>query len=192
MTATPTLLNYGDTVRIVNSYGGQNKGGYLGIGPAASKITGALDLIGTFATTDNHDDVTQWIIQPSADSPKNPGESVLSGDKINLVNSKDNGYLALFNSIPPGNTGYPVATSSASNNPTITIAWYILIKTPNQGNDQALSDQTELYLVATFGPLASVLDTNGVGVKPFDKYSVTGARLVTRDGGSGAWTMTKV
>ncbi|UIK14149.1 hypothetical protein LZK80_33240 (plasmid) [Rhizobium leguminosarum] len=155
-----------------------------------ASLTGAVDKVGAYGSYAGQEITTQWTIVPSPGSNKTTGQNVCSGDQISLQNLKDQSYLALFSANPPGNSGYPVATSLTLNDSTITTGWYVLISTPNRGNDPNLSDKNEIYLVATFGPLAGVLDTNGVGAGGF-QYSVTGARLVNRDGGSGSWQVVK-
>ncbi|SEP35643.1 hypothetical protein SAMN05216228_11093 [Rhizobium tibeticum] len=182
-------LRYGDKMRIINAYGGDGKGGYLGIG-GASKVISAVDAVGTWAALQNVDDATQWTIIGPAGSSRNTGDNVYSGDQITLQNYKDGSYLALFNANPASNSGYPVATTATLDDNSITPAWYILISTANKANDSRLIDKDNIYLVATFGQMGGILDTNGVGAGGF-KYSVTGARLVNRDGGSGSWQVMK-
>lgn len=182
-------LRYGDKMRIVNAYGGVGLGGYLGIG-GPSKVIGAVDAVGAYAALQNVDDATQWTIIAAAGSNRNTGDNVYSSDQITLQNYKDGSYLALFNANPATNSGYPVATTATLDDDTITVGWYILISTANKANDPRLIDKDQIYLVATFGQLGGILDTNGVGTGGF-KYSVTGARLVNRDGGSGSWQVMK-
>ncbi|RVJ58243.1 hypothetical protein [Sinorhizobium meliloti] len=181
-------LRYGDTLSIINSYGGLQKGGYLGIG-GRSTVPGAVSTVGAYKEG-QLDNSTQWTILPPT-SLSNSGGVVNSGDLISLRNNKDGNWLALFSSKPPTNSGYPVATTNiVDDRQEITPAWYILISTKNKANDPGLVDQDEIYLVATFGSHAGVLDTNGVGSGSF-RYDVTGARLVNRDGGSGSWQVAK-
>jgi hypothetical protein len=183
-------LKYGDRLRIINAYGGVGLGGYLGVG-GESKVPSAVDNVGTYASLSGQELATQWTIMAAPGSSKTPGQNVCSGDQIRLQNYQDESYLALFSSNPPGDSGYPVATTTTLNDDTIAAAWYVLISSQNKRNDPNLSDTNDIYLVATFGTLAGALDTNGVGAGGF-KYSVTGARLLNRDGGSGSWQVVKI
>ncbi|WP_457662120.1 hypothetical protein [Sinorhizobium medicae] len=183
-------LRYGDALSLINSYGGKNAG-YLGTG-GPSQVLGALNRVGAYLNVQS-DKSTQWTIWPAQGGRgARLREVVNSGDQILLINTKDENYLALFGTEPATRSGYPVATT---NNPggedKIIAAWYLLVSTPNKGNDPGLVEQNEIYLVATFGPLAGVLDTNGVGSGGF-RYAVTGARLVNRDEGSGSWQVAKI
>ncbi|MDX0594936.1 hypothetical protein GOD17_06905 [Sinorhizobium medicae] len=182
-------LKYGDALSIINSYGGKNAG-YLGIG-RLSPIPGAVSTVGAYLEPQS-DKSTQWTIWPeNGGRGARFGEVVNSGDQILLINTKDENYLALFGTESVTRSGYPVATTDNPDDADKIIgAWYLLVSTPNKGNNPGLVEQNEIYLVATFGPLAGVLDTNGVGRDGF-RYAVTGARLVNRDEGSGSWQVVK-
>lgn len=186
-------LSYGDTLRIVNSYRGPLKGGYLGTG-GPSTVPGAVSTVGAYT---DHNKSTQWRIWPAKRGGQSFGEVVNSGDRIKLKNiidkdtsDEDSNLLALFSSKRATSSGYPVGTTNIIDDETITPAWYILVSTPNKANDPGLVNGNDIYLVASFDQLAGVLDTNGVGSGGF-RYDVTGARLVNRDGGSGSWQVVK-
>ncbi|WP_392713661.1 hypothetical protein [Rhizobium ruizarguesonis] len=149
-----------------------------------------MDTVGTYASLSGHESSTQWTIIPAPGSHKVPQENVCSGDQVRLENFDDGSYLALFSGNLPGDSGYPVATTTNLYDITIATAWYVLI-IQNKRNDPNLSDKNDIYLVANFGALAGALDTNGVGTGGFT-YNVTGARLLNRDGGSGSWQVEKV
>ncbi|MGZ2505367.1 hypothetical protein EHI47_31750 [Rhizobium leguminosarum] len=183
------FLRYGDRLRIINAYGEVGRGGYLGVG-GRSEVLNAVDNVGTYASLPGQEVTTQWTIMAAPGSTKTNGQIVCSGDQIRLQNYQDKGYLALFSKTPPGDSGYPVATTTTLSDNTIAAAWYVLISTQHKP-DPNLSDKNDIYLVATFGPLAGALDTNGVGAGGFT-YSVTGARLLNRDGGSGSWQVVKI
>lgn len=183
-------VQFGDNIRIGNLYGGVAKPSYLGIGGQNSSVTGALDSVGTYQSYDEYVDKTQWTIGLVASS--GDGTTVCSGDQITLVNASDGGNLALFNSYSPSNAGYPVSTTTDTDNSLITINWTIIITTKKSGNNVNLAYDDQIILVATFNQLAGVLDTNGAGYnKPF-QYLVTGARLANRDAGSGSWKVFQV
>lgn len=184
-----SYLRYGDTLRIVNSYGGQWKGGYLGTG-GPSNVPGAVSTVGAYTDPNKS---TLWKILPGGDQKLR--QVVNSGDRIRLKNTsvedtsdENTNLLALFSSKPAATNGYPVGTTNILDDETITPAWYILVSTRSETNDPGLVDRNDIFLVASFGSRASVLDTNGVGSGGF-RYDVTGARLVNRDGGSGSWVV---
>ncbi|MBU9276777.1 hypothetical protein [Burkholderia gladioli] len=180
-------LKYGNTIRLNNAYGlDSNKDAYLGTNTGAPVPDGATTAVGAYPDT-KKDEETKWIVAPAANSGKQDGQPVASGDLITLQNVKDQSYLALFYGSAPSSAGYPVDTATATDD-TITISWYILVTSDHTTNDADVRDGDNLLLVAPFGALSGVLDTNGVGKYGF-QYSVTGARLVNRDGGSGKWVL---
>ncbi|VWB59671.1 hypothetical protein [Burkholderia lata] len=184
-------VKYGTNIRISNLYGGEGSPSYLGINTKqTTNITNALDPIGTYKSFNDYVNETQWtigLVESSGD-----GNSVYSGDTITLVNASDGGNLALFNSYPPSDSGYPVATTTDTDDPLVTINWSIIITTKKSGKDVGLNYEDNMILVANFNTLAGVLDTNGAGNnKPF-QYLVTGSRLANRDGGSGTWKVLTV
>ncbi|EDT40087.1 hypothetical protein [Burkholderia ambifaria] len=186
-----SYVKNGDNIRITNLYGGNAALSYLGASDKGSQnVNSLLHTVGTYQSYSDYVNETQWTIALIQSSGND--DSIYSGDQVSLVNAKDQGSLALFNSYSPNNTGYPVGTSNASGDPAVTVGWSIIITTANKGNDARLMYDDQILLVTTFNNLSGVLDTNGAGYnKPF-QYLVTGARLANRDGGSGAWKVLKV
>ncbi|MBH9700654.1 hypothetical protein [Burkholderia cepacia] len=121
-------VQYGKNIRISNLYGGEGNPSYLGINTKlTTSITSALDPIGTYKSFSDYVNETQWtigLVESSGD-----GSSVYSGDTITLVNASDGGNLALFNSYAPSDSGYPVATTTDTDDALVTINWTIIITT---------------------------------------------------------------
>ncbi|MET3554909.1 hypothetical protein [Burkholderia sp. 567] len=198
------FIQYNQIIRLGNDYNGTNQGGYLGVGPA-STISSALakDMVGTYKSYQGNDIPTQWEIEVLVTT--GDGTYVRSGDRVKLKSVSDGYYLALFNNTFDGDSGYSVATAEDtsgfgnSNASNATTTWSIFVNNPpgTGVNDSKVDDVNPIILVATFnrtingntaGPFASILDTNNYAPSSTGLYiKVTGARLMNRDKGSGAW-----
>ncbi|WP_071768908.1 hypothetical protein [Burkholderia ubonensis] len=180
------FLQYGNTIRLINNYGGWDRGGALGIVPG----NGGADTVGTYLNFPENDQNTQWTVEKLATTGN--GTYIYSGDQIRLKNVADGNYLTLYSVGRSDLTGYTVKSAPPSRtDPTLIVGWTVAIYHKQGGNDPRLDSNDAIYLVSTFGAslggsLAAVLDTNGVGTSGLT-FGVTGSRLVNRDGGSGQW-----
>ncbi|WP_155630449.1 hypothetical protein [Burkholderia cepacia] len=200
------FIQYNQIIRLGNDYKGQNNGGYLGVGPASNISTLAKDMVGTYKSYQGNDIPTQWKIEVLVTT--GDGTYVHSGDRVKLKSVSDGYYLALFNNTFEGDSGYSVATAQDTSDPgninanNVTTSWSIFVNNPSGAgvNDSRVDDVNPVILIATFnrtinasttGPFSSVLDTNNYAPSSTGLYiQVTGARLLNRDKGSGAWQAT--
>ena len=180
------FVQYGNAIRLINNYGGWDKGGALGIVPGG----GSTDTVGTYLNYPDNDQNTQWTVEKVATTGN--GTYVYSGDQIRLKNLADGNYLTLYSISRSDSTGYAVKSAPLSkNDTTLIVGWTVAIYQKQSGSDSRVDNNDAIYLVSTFaasggGTLAAVLDTNGVGTSGLT-FGVTGSRLVNRDGGSGSW-----